>query len=136
MHNSDTNFCSKCGDPLTFQPRVKVNDLDGLSMSDPLGIRELIHLSEEDLDDYDAEITRLQSQLIHAQTQRKRLNDFKTQLHSFLSSLSFQKFPNEILCTIFESVCTNNLLQQYPRLLDSATTTLSSPAITYKKVQV
>ncbi|KAE9391538.1 hypothetical protein BT96DRAFT_1001198 [Gymnopus androsaceus JB14] len=95
----------------TFQSRIKV---DRLSMSDPLEMRAFILLSEEDLDDYDAEITRLRSQLVHVQTRRKRLNDFKMQLQSFLSPLCFQKFTMKSYALFSnrsaQTICCSNIL--------------------------
>lgn len=98
---------------------------------DPHGIREMILLSEKDLDDYDAEITRLQSQITYAQTQKQRLQEYKATLVQSL--LSPFRFPNEILFMVLESACENNLLQEYPWGLESEQprTLLSSPAITY-----
>ncbi|KAE9408955.1 hypothetical protein BT96DRAFT_787040, partial [Gymnopus androsaceus JB14] len=88
-------------------------------------IRELILLSEKDLDDYDTEIVHLQSQIVYVQEQKKLLNEYKTGLQSLLSP--FRKLPNEILCIIFELACTDNLLQEYPW---PNPTELSLPVIT------
>ncbi|KAE9408923.1 hypothetical protein BT96DRAFT_627091 [Gymnopus androsaceus JB14] len=128
-HESRITLCSKCRNPL--KPRVHVNS-DGPSNPglSPNEIRELILLSEKDFDDYDAEIARLQSQLISIRDQRKRLVDYNTQLRSLLSS--FREIPNEILCIIFEWACTDNLLQEYPWPLErEPPTQLTLPAIAY-----
>lgn len=65
--------------------RVDIDfDLYDSSTHSPLGMREMIPLCDEDLVDYDAEITRLQSQIAHVQAQRKRLLHYKTPLSSFI----------------------------------------------------
>ncbi|KAE9391551.1 hypothetical protein BT96DRAFT_303606 [Gymnopus androsaceus JB14] len=44
----------------------------------------------------------------------------------------FQQLPNEIICPIFESACTDNLLQQYPwPVREEPPTELSLPVIAY-----
>lgn len=81
----------------------------------------MFSLCDEDSDDYNAEITRLH-------LKKRRVSDHEAQIHS-----SFSGFPNEILCIIFESTCTENLLQECPwspRNPNKATTR-TSPAITY-----
>ncbi|KAE9408935.1 hypothetical protein BT96DRAFT_627294 [Gymnopus androsaceus JB14] len=126
---SRTTLCSKCRNPFMLKPRVN-SDGPSNSVLSPHEMRELILLSEKDFDDYDAEIARLQSQLISVREQRKRLDDYNTQLRSLLSS--FREIPNEILCIIFEWACTDNLLQEYPWPLDSEPPTqLSLPFIAY-----
>lgn len=129
--DSSTNLCSKCSSPLTFQPRVNVDlDLNDSSEYSPLSLQEMMSLCNEDLDDYDAEIMRLQSQIGHVQAQRKRVIDYKTQIY-FLCS-SFRRFPNEVLCLIFESTCTENVLREYPWPYDTEEpcTYFSLPVVT------
>ncbi|KAE9391548.1 hypothetical protein BT96DRAFT_864866 [Gymnopus androsaceus JB14] len=137
-HESDsgTTLCSKCRNSFMLKPRVNVSsaNLDGLSNHPPSphDIHELILLSQKDLDDYDTEIARLQTQIDSVQEQKKSLNDYKTNLQSLLSP--FRELPNEIMCLIFELACTDNLLQQYPWPVGRNTkppTKLSLPAITY-----
>lgn len=135
---SSTTLCFQCRSPIRFKPRVDMDSTTSTNSSnvvvDPHGICELILLSEKDLDDYDAEITRLQSQITYAQTQKQkqRLQEYKTTLvHSLLSPF---RFPNEILFMVLESACENNLLQEYPwggLESEQPRTRLSSPAITY-----
>lgn len=43
----------------------------------------------------------------------------------------FRKLPNELICSIFESTCTDNLLQESNKFPSSDFTELSSPVITY-----
>lgn len=128
----DPNLCTKCRNPLSFKPRVDVNLRLDPSMSSSLEMRETISLCDEDLDDYDTEINRLQNQIIQLQAQRNRLNDYKSQLQSFGSA--FWKLPNETLCIIFESICAENLLQDrsWPSDSEKEPITHSSlSAITY-----
>ncbi|KAE9395443.1 hypothetical protein BT96DRAFT_146412 [Gymnopus androsaceus JB14] len=117
-HDSRTTLCSKCRNPSMFKPRVNVNSSanPSNSMFNTHEIRETILLSEKDLEDYDTEIARLQSQLISVREQRKRLDDYKTQLQWLLSPL--REVPNEILFIIFELACTDNFLQEYPWPMD------------------
>ncbi|KAE9387977.1 hypothetical protein BT96DRAFT_1025645 [Gymnopus androsaceus JB14] len=115
----------------SFKPRVDV-DFDELHNKlrweygpsvDPQGIHDIIVLCDMDLADYDAEMD-------HTQAQKKRLNDYKTQLSALLSPMRL--LPNEILRIVFEFACTGNLLQEYPWLLArSPPTKLSSPIIAY-----
>lgn len=133
---SSTTLCFQCRSPIRSKPRVDVDSTMSINSSnvvvDSHGIRELILLSEKDLDDYDAEITRLQSQITYAQTQKQRLQEYKTTLVQSL--LSPFRFPNEILFMVLESACENNLLQEYPwggLESEQPRTRLSSPAITY-----
>lgn len=126
----ESNLCTKCRNPVPFKPRVDVDVRLYPFMSSSLERREIISLCDEDLDDYDAEIIHLQNQIVHLQTQRIRLYDYKIQLQSSFSL--FRQLPNEILCIIFESTCTENLLQEFPwPPSHEPVTHLSLPAITY-----
>lgn len=105
----NSNLCSNCKNPLSFKPRVDVDLRLDPSTSRSFEIQEIISLCNEDLDDYDAQIVRLQNEILHLQARKERLRGYKTLVQSSLSL--FRKLPNEILCIIFESACTENLLQ-------------------------
>ncbi|KAE9401022.1 hypothetical protein BT96DRAFT_1018352 [Gymnopus androsaceus JB14] len=89
----------------------------------------MVLLSNKALDDYDAEINRLQSQILFVEKQKQLVNDYKTRVLSLLSI--FEQVPNEIVCVIFEFACTDNFLQEYPWPLDEEepAVELTSPAI-------
>lgn len=125
----DSNLCTKCRNPLSFKPRVDVDLCLDPSMSSSPEMRETLSLCDEDLDDYDTEINRLQNQIIQLQAQRNRLSDYKSHLQSFDSA--FWKLPNETLCIIFESTCVENLLQDCPWPLYSKKQPITHLSITY-----
>ena len=65
---SNVTLCSKCRNPLEFKPPVDVNSAN-LNISsdcvlDPDKICEMVLLSNKALDDYDAKLNRLQSQIL------------------------------------------------------------------------
>ncbi|KIK52728.1 hypothetical protein GYMLUDRAFT_233298 [Collybiopsis luxurians FD-317 M1] len=60
----------------------------------------MLLLSDRDLEDYESEIARLQTQLVYVEAQRERLRDYRTKLRSLRSPI--RRIPNEVLSRIFE----------------------------------
>ncbi|KAE9399362.1 hypothetical protein BT96DRAFT_820689, partial [Gymnopus androsaceus JB14] len=61
---------------------------------------------DKDIEDCDAEVDRLQSQIIFIRNQRKRLEEYKTCLRFLRSPI--RKIPNETLLRIFDFACDMN----------------------------
>ncbi|KAE9408846.1 hypothetical protein BT96DRAFT_1013018 [Gymnopus androsaceus JB14] len=91
--SSSTNLCSKCRTPLVHQPRVNLDHRP--SATNPIEIRKMINLSKEDLRDYSAEISRLQSR-----------------------PCSGTEKATGRLQNATPSACTDNFLKEYPWPLD------------------
>ncbi|KIK55594.1 hypothetical protein GYMLUDRAFT_839372 [Collybiopsis luxurians FD-317 M1] len=62
-----------------------------------------------DLDDYEDELTRLESRIMFIREQKERLEEYKTKLGSLTSPI--RKVPNEILDAIFDYTCEWNELR-------------------------
>ncbi|KAE9404097.1 hypothetical protein BT96DRAFT_438501 [Gymnopus androsaceus JB14] len=131
-------LCSKCQNP-AFKPRVNVNSselyMKFRSESGPFALKtqevdDIILLCDRDLEDYEAEVMRLQAQILFVQGQQTRLRNHKTKILSLNSPI--RKLPNEVLALIFDYACEWNVLQEFPWTFDEeAQTKLTLPIITY-----
>ncbi|KAE9403075.1 hypothetical protein BT96DRAFT_1017158 [Gymnopus androsaceus JB14] len=131
---------SNCQKP-SFEPRVDLHSLENyterLFGSDPFTLdlqeaKEMVILCDKDLEGYEVELMRLQSQMLFIREQHMRLRAHRAKLHSFTSPV--RKTPNEILALIFDYACEVNLLQEeVPRTIEAGDriTTLTSPIISY-----
>lgn len=120
-----------------MQPRVnldpsemytKLRSESGPSVIERQHIEATLLLCDKDYDDYEMEVTRLQSQILFIRGQQKRLKEHRQTLQSLCSPI--RKLPNEILGSIFEAQSSQpNLLQEHPWCLQSQQpqTTVSSP---------
>ncbi|KAE9402717.1 hypothetical protein BT96DRAFT_537857 [Gymnopus androsaceus JB14] len=104
-------LCTRCQEP-TFKPRVDLNSLElyvnSLSKVDPFDldtpeVSEMIILCDGDLEDYEADLMPLRSQILFIEEQQARLKAYKARLRSLASPI--RKLPNEVLASIFDSVC-------------------------------
>ncbi|KIK51518.1 hypothetical protein GYMLUDRAFT_123336, partial [Collybiopsis luxurians FD-317 M1] len=82
------------------------------------------------LDDYEDEITRLETQIVSIKVQQEQLRTYKKNLLALTSPI--QKVPNELLGIIFDYSCEWNVLDQSWNGPESQTFFgLKAPAITY-----
>ncbi|KIK52700.1 hypothetical protein GYMLUDRAFT_233279, partial [Collybiopsis luxurians FD-317 M1] len=112
--------CSRCRGE-AFTPRITLNtaELTGKLRSEfgPTGvdvqqIKRMLLSCDRDLEDYDAELVRLQSQMLYLRAQKERLRDYRAKLRSLLSPV--RKLPNELLFRIFEFTHASNYITQHP----------------------
>ncbi|KAE9408432.1 hypothetical protein BT96DRAFT_698741 [Gymnopus androsaceus JB14] len=73
---------------------------------------EILLSCDRDLEDAENEVMRLQSEIIYIQEQQKRLRDYRMKVHSLSSPT--REIPNEVLASIFDYACEQNLLQEFP----------------------
>ncbi|KAE9402714.1 hypothetical protein BT96DRAFT_918015 [Gymnopus androsaceus JB14] len=133
----------KSANSRTFKSRVDLNSLEGyvnsLSEADPFALNtpevsgDALVLCDGDLQDYEADLMRLQSQILFIEEQQARLKVHRARLRSLTSPV--RKIPNEILASIFDSVCalTPNLFRELPwsESQEKVLSELISPMITY-----
>ncbi|KAF9069971.1 hypothetical protein BDP27DRAFT_1420410 [Rhodocollybia butyracea] len=110
-------LCSSCGGK-TFVPRVvvdflglhnKLRTLSGPAFVQPDEVASVLQNIQRDLEDYEAEIYRLEC----LRREKERLEQYATQLRSLLSP--FRKVPDEVLQRIFDECCDTNIF----RVVDS-----------------
>ncbi|KIK53322.1 hypothetical protein GYMLUDRAFT_88395 [Collybiopsis luxurians FD-317 M1] len=141
MSQSPTNadLCWKCKNPVQ-KARVNMNSSElftrfrseyGTHASSAQQVDEVVDLCNKDLEDYEAEIARLQGRILLLQKKQKHLRIYRTNVR-FLSS-PVRRLPDEVLSIIFEFACDRNLIQEYPWSLDQnpPPTNLKSPAMAY-----
>ncbi|KAJ3887785.1 hypothetical protein GG344DRAFT_16330, partial [Lentinula edodes] len=90
-------------------------------------------LCAKDAAGYDVEASRLKSQLMYIEAQKKNLQDYTRKIRFLLSPI--RRIPNEILIRIFEFACDTNWFTQKPSLypqLDDQKSQL--PALTVSAV--
>ncbi|KAF9070472.1 hypothetical protein BDP27DRAFT_1419938 [Rhodocollybia butyracea] len=104
-------LCSSCGSN-TFVPRVvvdfpglhdKLRTLSGPAFVQPDEVASVLQNIQRDLEDYKAEIYRLEC----LRPEKERLEQYAIQLRSLLSP--FRKVPDEILQCIFDDSCNMNI---------------------------
>ncbi|KIK53323.1 hypothetical protein GYMLUDRAFT_937875 [Collybiopsis luxurians FD-317 M1] len=137
--SSASSLCWRCKNPV-HGARVNINSPElyarlrsqyGATTLEVQEIDDIANLCERDLEDCEAEMTRLQSQILLLQEKQKRLRAYKTKIRSLSSPV--RRIPNEILNVIFEYACDQNLIQESPWSLNSRPplTKLTSPTISY-----
>ncbi|KAF9072061.1 hypothetical protein BDP27DRAFT_1184608, partial [Rhodocollybia butyracea] len=77
-------------------------------------VEEMLKDVDKDLEEYETEISLLQSRILYIKSQQTRLKEHVIDLRSLNSPI--RKVPNEILFRIFDYACNKNLLQEFPFL--------------------
>ncbi|KAJ3875569.1 hypothetical protein F5051DRAFT_58852 [Lentinula edodes] len=133
------DICSGSRDVI-FRPLVRFNKADihaKIRSENGSAIiseaEDLLLLCAKDAAGYDVEASRLKSQLMYIEAQKKNLQDYTRKIRFLLSPI--RRIPNEILIRIFEFACDTNWFTQKPSLypqLDDQKSQL--PALTVSAV--
>ncbi|KAF9072077.1 hypothetical protein BDP27DRAFT_1321037 [Rhodocollybia butyracea] len=116
---ADQATCFRCRHSLT--PRTNIDTAGllqrlrseyGTATVDTKEVAEMLKAIDMDLEDYESEVSLLQSRILYIKTQQTRLKEHAVNLRSLNSPV--RKVPNEILLRIFDYACDKNLLQEFP----------------------
>ncbi|KAE9403219.1 hypothetical protein BT96DRAFT_917659 [Gymnopus androsaceus JB14] len=88
--------------------RKRLRSENGPAIKSDNEISRILVNVEKDLEDYEAEVHRLQSRLIFIRNQRQRLQKYKSYVSSFKSPI--RTMPKETILLIFEYACDMNEL--------------------------
>ncbi|KAF5392990.1 hypothetical protein D9757_001160 [Collybiopsis confluens] len=106
--------CTQCSENI-FHPRISLNFTslhDRLrSEAGPASVQSdelalTLNNAELDLQDYEAEINRLEARVLFLSTQKKRLREYADRVKTLLSPI--RKLPNELLRKVFDLNCEVN----------------------------
>lgn len=108
---SDSNWCSRCQNRVlkprvTMDPNILYNQLRsglGTAAYSPQKLQEILIHSDKDVEDFDAEISRLKTRLIYIEAQKKLVHQNRVILRSLLSPI--RRLDREVLRVIFGHVC-------------------------------
>ncbi|KAF5368649.1 hypothetical protein D9757_010204 [Collybiopsis confluens] len=132
--------CTQCGESI-LNPRISLDfpslqarlrsELGPASVQ-PEEIASILKSVELDLEDFDAEIARLEHRILLLNTLKERHREYGNQVKMLLSPI--RKLPDELLCEVFDLCCGMNhfFVTELPVL--TAFTLRSAPAMSLSSV--
>ncbi|KAF5343687.1 hypothetical protein D9757_010215 [Collybiopsis confluens] len=132
--------CAQCGESLP-KPRISLNfpslhtrlrsELGPASVQ-PEEVASILKSVELDLEDLDAEIARLELQILFLNTLKERHREYGNQFKTLLSPI--RRLPDELLCEVFDWCCGMNCFFVTELPVSTAFTFKSAPAMALSSV--